>query len=85
MNDGQNIFSTATSYAGEWGVDEALDSLSRHLQQCIVVAIDNGSEKRMSEYAPYDFKLSSGQLIKAEGKAYTDFVANTLKPFIDKQ
>jgi predicted alpha/beta superfamily hydrolase len=85
MNDGQNIFSTATSYAGEWGVDEALDSLSKHLQPCIVVAIDNGSEKRMSEYAPYDFKLSSGQLIKAEGKAYTDFVANTLKPFIDKQ
>src|SRR3712207_9501761 len=27
MHDGQNVFDDSTSYAGEWGVDEALDSL----------------------------------------------------------
>ena len=27
MFDGQNLFDAATSYAGEWGVDEALDRL----------------------------------------------------------
>ena len=27
--DGQNLFDDATSYAGEWGVDETLDHLAR--------------------------------------------------------
>jgi HD-GYP domain-containing protein (c-di-GMP phosphodiesterase class II) len=27
MHDGQNVFDAATSFAGEWGVDETLDSL----------------------------------------------------------
>ena len=35
-----------------------------------------------SEYAPYDFE-SNKTKIKAEGKQYVDFLANTLKPFID--
>ncbi len=28
MHDGQNLFDNATSYAGEWGIDEYLDSIS---------------------------------------------------------
>ncbi len=84
MNDGQNIFSTATSFAGEWGVDEALDSLGTQVQESIVVAIDNGGEKRMNEYAPFDFKTASGQSIKGEGKEYVAFLITTLKPFVDK-
>src|SRR5205085_11245483 len=39
MHDGQNVFDAATSFAGEWGVDETLDSLRA---QAIVVAVDNG-------------------------------------------
>ena len=27
LHDGQNVFDAATSFAGEWGVDESLDSL----------------------------------------------------------
>ena len=27
LQDGQNVFDAATSFAGEWGVDESLDSL----------------------------------------------------------
>lgn len=79
MQDGQNVFDDATSFSGEWGVDDYLNTLPVQ-QQCIVVAIDNGGSKRMTEYNPYNNKRFG----KAEGTAYTDFLANTLKPFIDK-
>jgi predicted alpha/beta superfamily hydrolase len=79
MHDGQNVFDNATSFAGEWGVDEALDSMSSQFGEMIVVAIDNGGEKRMSEYSPSDNKYA-----KAEGEAYVDFMVETLRPFINK-
>ncbi len=88
MHDGQNVFDDATSYSGEWGVDEYLDSLGMDAKECIVVAIDNGSTKRLNEYCPYDFNLSgftnSGKINKGEGNQYVDFLVKTLKPFIDK-
>jgi len=52
MHDGQNLFDNATSFAGEWGVDEFMDST--HLKKCIIVGIDNDGGKRMSEYNIYD-------------------------------
>jgi len=79
LQDGQNVFDDATAFSGEWGVDDYLNSLPVQ-QQCIVVAIDNGGGKRMTEYNPYNNKRFG----KTEGIAYTDFLANTLKPFIDK-
>jgi predicted alpha/beta superfamily hydrolase len=78
MQDGQNVFDDSTAFAGEWNVDEYLDGLKEG--QCIVVAIDNGGEKRMREYNPYDNKKYG----KGEGKKYIDFLVKTLKPFIDK-
>jgi predicted alpha/beta superfamily hydrolase len=85
MHDGQNVFDDATSFAGEWGVDEFLDSTKA--KQCIIVAIDNGGNKRMNEYCPYDFTLNPQKLKenKGEGVQYVDFLAKTLKPFIDKK
>ncbi len=87
MHDGQNVFDDATSYSGEWGVDECLDSMKK---KCIVVAIDNGASKRINEYCPYDFSLktlglsNADTLNKGEGDQYVDFLVKTLKPFIDK-
>ena len=50
MHDGQNLFDTKTSYAGEWDVDETLNSLFYETGfQMIVVGIDNGGEKRLDE------------------------------------
>ncbi len=84
MHDGQNLFDESTAAFGEWGVDECLDSLSRlktkNKRECIVIGIDNGP-RRMNEYNPYEF----GQAGKGEGKEYVDFLANTLKPYIDKR
>jgi predicted alpha/beta superfamily hydrolase len=80
MHDGQNVFDEATSAYGEWGVDEALDSLGNQQKEIIVVAIDNGGEKRMNEYSPYDME----EYGKGEGDQYVDFLVQTLKPYIDK-
>jgi predicted alpha/beta superfamily hydrolase len=82
MHDGQNLFNEQTAGFGmEWGVDECVDTLAKQLhKECIVVGIDNDSSKRMNEYNPYD----NDKYGKGEGKEYLDFIANTLKPFIDK-
>ena len=66
MHDGQNVFDDATSFSGEWGVDEALDTLGLKYKECIVVGIDNGGDKRLNEYCPYDFCLSGIAAIKNE-------------------
>ncbi|MFH4964813.1 alpha/beta hydrolase-fold protein [Gaetbulibacter sp. M235] len=80
MHDGQNVFDNATSYAGEWEVDETLNRLSKDYGlNLIVVAIDNGVE-RLSEYSPWE----NSKYGKAEGDAYLDFIVSTLKPEIDK-
>ena len=81
MHDGQNIFEAATSYSGEWGVDEFMDSLfSQNKKEAIIVGIDNGNFKRMNEYNPWEFQNFG----KGEGDEYVDFLVKTLKPFIDK-
>lgn len=79
MHDGQNVFDAYTAAFDEWGVDECLDSLvKKGKPACIVVAIDNGPE-RINEYLPFDHE----QYGKAKGSQYVDFLAHTLKPFID--
>jgi len=80
MQDGQNVFDEKTSFSGEWGVDETLDSISSYRKEMIVVAVDHGGTKRINEYCPYDMKKYG----KGEGDQYVDFLVNTLKPFIDK-
>lgn len=88
MHDGQNVFDASTSFSGEWGVDETMDSLNDEKSEMIVVAIDNGGVHRMSEYTPYPFtlqgKTNSSQKITAAGNAYVDFLVETLMPFINK-
>jgi alpha-glucosidase len=86
MHDGQNVFDDATSFAGEWGVDEFMDSLKPG-KACIVVAVDHGGAKRTNEYCPYDFNTRVGTADtkgKGEGDQYVDFLVQTLKPYIDK-
>ena len=83
LQDGQNVFDEATSFSGEWGVDETLNQLvaaGQHSAGCIVVAIDNGGEHRLDEYSPW----SNAEYKKGgEGDQYTNFLALTLKPYID--
>ena len=82
LQDGQNVFDTATSFAGEWGVDETLTQLQAgglDLAHCIVVAVDNGPG-RLDEYSPWrNEQYKAG----GEGDKYLDFIVETLKPHID--
>ncbi|HET9747458.1 MAG TPA: alpha/beta hydrolase-fold protein [Chitinophagaceae bacterium] len=88
MHDGQNLFDDATSFSGEWGVDEAMDTLGLKMKECIVVGIDNGGSERLSEYSPYDFRwrvTNADTTVEGAGDKYVQFLARTLKPFIDKK
>lgn len=77
MHDAQNLFDSKTSFAGEWNVDETLDSLKT---QAIVIGIEHGNEKRTDELTPFPNKKHGG------GKAddYLNFIVKTLKPYVDK-
>ena len=77
MHDAQNLFDTTTAFSGEWQVDEFLDTQKG--QKVIVVGIDHGNEKRISELTPFANEKYGG----GNAEAYLDFIVNTLKPHID--
>ena len=80
MHDGQNLFDDATSFIGEWGVDEMMNELARTRQlEVIVVGIDHGDEKRMTELNPWD----NDKVGKGEGRDYLRFVVGIVKPYVD--
>lgn len=81
LHDGQNLFDDYFSFSGEWGIDEALDSLYQVTGKgLIAVGIDNGGESRLPEYSPWkNLKYGGG-----EGEQYTQFIVQTLKPYIDQ-
>lgn len=80
MHDGQNLFDSATSYAGEWGVDETMEKLSQEEGlEAIIVGIPNMGARRMDEYNPFITPRYGGGL----GDLYLAFIVNTLKPVID--
>jgi predicted alpha/beta superfamily hydrolase len=79
MHDGQNLFDDSAAFSGEWGIDEAMDTMQQKTGAVIIVGIDHGGPKRLNEYSPYDMERYG----KGEGAAYTDFLVQTLKPWID--
>lgn len=80
MHDGQNLFNAATSFAGEWEVDECLTRLQGLGDAgAIVVGIDNGGSQRINEYSPWVHPQYGG----GQGDAYLQFIVQTLKPYID--
>ena len=81
MHDGQNLFDNATSYAGEWSIDETLNNLFKKKGKgFIVVGIENSGAKRIDEYTPFKNEKYGG----GKGNIYLDFLVDELKPYIDK-
>ena len=76
MHDAQNLFDASTSYAGEWSVDETLDSLNA---RAIVIGIEHGNDKRIEELTPFKNEKYGG----GNADNYLDFIVKTLKPKID--
>src|SRR5215217_4336164 len=78
MHDGQNLFENATAAEEEWYLDENMTAIHA---QCIIIGIDNGEEKRATEYNFRDNeKFGCG-----EGRKYIEFIVETLKPVIDEK
>ena len=81
MHDAQNLFNEFTSFSGEWGVDEALNTLARsHQLELIVVGIENGEDKRITELNPWDHAKYG----KSETDGYLDFIVTQVKPYLDE-
>jgi len=81
MHDAQNLFDRTLSFSGEWEVDESLNRLFAEGDPgIIVVGIDNGGSHRIDEYTPWTNPEYGG----GQGEAYTDFIVETLKPYIDE-
>lgn len=76
MHDAQNLFDDKSAFAGEWRIDETLDSLKAEV---IIVGIEHGNEKRLDELTPFPNEKYGG----GKAAAYLDFIVTTLKPYID--
>jgi predicted alpha/beta superfamily hydrolase len=79
MHDGQNLFDAATSYAGEWHVDETMLALAAEGREAIIVGIPNTGEHRAREYTPFAHHLFG----QGRGEDYVRFILETVKPAID--
>ena len=81
MQDGQNLFDEATAFGDEWRVDNTLDRLSRERGlEALVVGVPNMGEGRLDEYSPFEDAAHGG----GQGDRYLAFLADTLKPEIDR-
>lgn len=84
MHDGQNLFDAATSFSGEWTLDETASLLAarRVIEPIIVVGIDNGGSRRAAEYNPpytaFDDKPNIAD-------RYVDFLVDELMPLVNER
>src|SRR3954463_3017358 len=92
LNDGQNVFDAATSFAGiEWGVDETAERLIRGnlIEPLIIVAVANVGEERIHEYTPtpgtVDVSAKRKKRSKGLARLYGHFLMDELKPYIDRK
>jgi predicted alpha/beta superfamily hydrolase len=79
MQDGQNLFDAATSYAGDWGLVSAFQESDAGGTAPILVGIPNMGRRRRYEYGPFRDIIHGG----GGGDRYLAFVAETVKPLVD--
>ncbi len=80
MQDGQNLSDPALAFAGTWDLQATLQRLDGRGIEAIVVGVHHAGDERILEYSPFpDETHDSG-----EADAYLAFLAETLKPRIDR-
>jgi len=83
LNDGQNLFESATSFTGvEWQVDETADRLIREgaIPPLIIVGLDNAARYRIREYMPH--RSLHPILLRGQGSRYPNFLIKEVMPLI---
>ncbi|UJP63490.1 alpha/beta hydrolase [Mongoliitalea daihaiensis] len=79
LQDAQNLFNENSPY-GNWQIDKKLAVMSDYgIGKIIVIAVEHAEKERVIEYNVGKTLLGEGQ-----GKKYMRFLADTLKPFVDK-
>lgn len=80
LQDGQNLYDEYAPF-GNWGVDKKMAVLAEQgMGNLIIIAIDHAEEARIAEFTP-SMKTRLG---RGDGKKYARFLADTLKPYVDK-
>lgn len=80
MHDGQNLFDSATSFSGDWQVDETLTVLGHAGLEIIAVGVPHMGIRRINELSPF----SDPQYGEGCGDTYLRFIVDTVKPLIDR-
>lgn len=93
MHDGQNLFDPSEYSGYSWDVGRTLRRMQAAGETAglIVVGIDNGGEDRINEYTHAYDRHGLGRVRRylgkkapvAEGVAFVEWIAKTLKPSID--
>lgn len=84
MQDGQNLFDAATSFSGEWRLDEAAEQMigAGLVSPLIIVGIYNAGAYRIDEYTP---TRDSARRAGGNADKYGRMLVDELKPFIDSE
>lgn len=85
MTDGQNLFDRSATSTGSWGVAEsALMMAANGGEKCIIVGIENADSWRDNELTPDIGEVLSEDYKDGHGAYFSDFVVNTVMPFINE-
>jgi predicted alpha/beta superfamily hydrolase len=80
LQDGQNLSDPDTAFAGTWDLEATIDRLAWRGIDAIYVGIHHAGRDRLAEYSPFPDPRHGG----GEADAYLAFLADTLKPRIDR-
>ena len=86
VQDGQNLFDDHESFSGQaWHLDRIISTLvnTGQIEPLIVVAIDHAGTDRLAEFA-HQNRSFAGKQVNARGSHYETFLADELKPHIDR-
>ncbi len=92
MCDGQNMFDEPSTTYGSWNVAQSAESMMANSEnKCIIVGIDDGDGNRDSELTPLIGELAEDRenmtmedFENGTGEIFSDFVVNTVMPYIEK-
>jgi len=80
VQDGQNLSDPATAFAGTWELEATIGRLAWRGTEAIFVGVHHAGRHRLAEYSPFPDARHGG----GDGDAYLSFLADTLKPRIDR-
>ena len=85
MTDGQNLFERGATATGSWGVAEsALAMAENGGAKCIIVGVENAPTWRDEELTPDIGEVTEASYENGKGAAFSDFVVDTVMPYIEK-